>query len=64
MDLNAFLRSPVDRVKQIRVSKQRRHHLHSQLDAHTDCTHITERGYIETMVVTKQGKSFEGKLRT
>ncbi|KAG9518309.1 hypothetical protein KCV07_g5717, partial [Aureobasidium melanogenum] len=64
MDLNAFLRSPVDRVKQIRVSKQCRHHLHSQLDAHTDCTHITERGYIETMVVTKQGKSFEGKLRT
>ncbi|KAG9759223.1 hypothetical protein KCU73_g3496, partial [Aureobasidium melanogenum] len=64
MDLNAFLRSPVDRVKQIRVSKQRRHHLHSQLDAYTDCTHITERGYIETMVVTKQGKSFEEKLRT
>ncbi|KAH0153908.1 hypothetical protein KCU67_g9277, partial [Aureobasidium melanogenum] len=64
MNLNAFLRSPVDRVKQIRVSKQRRHHLHSQLDAYTDCTHITERGYIETMVVTKQGKSFEKKLRT
>ncbi|KAI4743900.1 hypothetical protein E4T50_05727 [Aureobasidium sp. EXF-12298] len=58
------LAHPVDRVKQIRVSKQRRHHLHSQLDAYTDCTHITERGYIETMVVTKQGKSFEEKLRT
>ncbi|KAH0368264.1 hypothetical protein KCU65_g4169, partial [Aureobasidium melanogenum] len=64
MDLNAFLRSPVDRVKQIRVSKQRRHHLHSQLDAYTDCTHITAHGYIETMVVTKQGKSFEEKLKT
>ncbi|KAG9595558.1 hypothetical protein KCU77_g4325, partial [Aureobasidium melanogenum] len=64
MDLNAFLRSPVDHVKRIRVSKQRRHHLHTQLDAYTDCTHITERGYIEIMVVTKQGKSFEEKLRT
>jgi hypothetical protein len=63
-DLNAFLRSPVDRVKRIRVSKQRRHHLHTQLDAYTDCTHITDRGYIETMIVTKQGKSFEDSLRT
>lgn len=63
-DLNAFLRSPVDRVKRIRVSKQRRHHLHIQLDAFTDCTHITDRGYIETMVVTKQGKSFEDSLKT
>ncbi|KAG9550460.1 hypothetical protein KCU71_g10534, partial [Aureobasidium melanogenum] len=64
MDLNAFLRSPVDHVKQIRVSKQRRHHLHTQLDAYTYCTHITERGCIETMVFTKQCKSFEEKLRT
>jgi len=63
-DLNAFLRSPVDRVKRIVVSKQRRHHLHTQLDAYTDCTHITERRYIETMVVTKQGKSFEDSLKT
>jgi hypothetical protein len=62
-DLNAFLRSPVDRVKRIVVSKQRRHHLHIQLDAHTDCTHLTERGYTETMVVTKQGKSFGDSLR-
>ena len=63
-DLSAFLRSPVDRVKRIVVSKQRRHHLHTQLDAYTDCTHITERGYIETMVVTKQGKSFADSLKT
>lgn len=62
--LNAFLRSPVDRVKRFPVSKQRRHHLHKQLDAYSDCTHITDRGYIETMVVTKQGKSFEDKLKS
>jgi hypothetical protein len=62
-DLNASLRSPVDRVKRIVVSKQRRHHLHIQLDAHTDCTHLTDRGYTETMVVTKQGKSFEDSLQ-
>ncbi|KAG9839049.1 hypothetical protein KCU98_g9897, partial [Aureobasidium melanogenum] len=62
--LSQYIFRPVDRVKQIRVSKQRRHHLYSQLDAYTDCIHITERGYIETMVVTKQGKSFEEKLRT
>ncbi|KAH0266576.1 hypothetical protein KCU91_g10657, partial [Aureobasidium melanogenum] len=55
---------PVDRVKRVRVSKQRQHHLHTHLDAYTDCTHITEHGYIETMVVTKQGKSFEEKLKT
>jgi hypothetical protein len=59
-DLNNFLRSPVDRERKIAVSKQRRHHLHIQLDTHTDCTHKTDRGYIETMVVTKQGKGFEG----
>jgi hypothetical protein len=63
-DLNAFLRSPVDRVKRMPVSKPRRHHLHTQLDAYTDCTHITDRGYIETMVVTKQGKSFADSLKT
>jgi hypothetical protein len=63
-DLNAFLRSPVDRVKRMPVSKTRRHHLHTQLNAYTDCTHITDRGYIETMVVTKQGKSFADRLKT
>jgi hypothetical protein len=62
-DLNAFLRSPVDRVKRYPVSKPRRHHLHTQLDKYTDCTHKTDRGYIETMVVTKQGKNFEDSLK-
>ncbi|KEQ63151.1 uncharacterized protein M437DRAFT_19760, partial [Aureobasidium melanogenum CBS 110374] len=37
MDLNAFLRSPVYRVEGVRVPKQRRHHLDTQLDAYTDC---------------------------
>jgi hypothetical protein len=62
-DLNSFLRSPIDHVKRISVSKQRRHHLHIQLDAHTDCTQLTDRGYTETMVVTKQGKSFADSLK-
>ncbi|THX79990.1 hypothetical protein D6D04_04863 [Aureobasidium pullulans] len=60
--LNNFLRSPVDRVSRMSVGKQRRHHLHIQLDAHTDCTHLTDRGYMETLVITKQGKSFEDKF--
>ncbi|TIA20370.1 hypothetical protein D6C80_02455 [Aureobasidium pullulans] len=33
-----------------------------RLDAHTDCTHLTDRGYMETLVITKQGKSFEDKF--
>ncbi|THW42817.1 hypothetical protein D6D21_05681 [Aureobasidium pullulans] len=60
--LNNFLRSPVDRVSRMSVGKQRRHHLHIQLDAHTDCTHLTDRGYMETLVIIKQGKSFEDKF--
>ncbi|KAI5204350.1 hypothetical protein E4T42_03677 [Aureobasidium subglaciale] len=61
-DLNIFLRSPVDHAYRVRASKARRHHLHSQLDAYTDCTHITDRGYAEIMVVTKQGSDFAEKL--
>lgn len=63
INLNNFLRSPVDQVGRFKVEKSRRHHLHVQLDAYTDCKHETERiGYPETLVVTKQGTSFAEKL--
>ena len=57
-DLNIFLQNSVEVFSHYRISKKRRHHMHIQLDAYTDCTHITKgTGYAETLVVTKQGES-------
>lgn len=62
--LNRFLRSPIDRVGRFPMGKQRRQHLHSQLDRSSDCTHTTERkGNLQTLMVTKTGISYEEKLR-
>lgn len=62
-DLNRFLRSPVDQVGKFKAAKTLRHHLHVQLDRWTDCKHETDRsGYPETLVVTKDGKSFAEKI--
>jgi hypothetical protein len=53
--LNAFLASPNQRAGRFPMGKQRRQHLHNQLDAASvDCTHVTERfGNPQTLVVTK-----------
>lgn len=53
--LNAFLMDPNRNVGRFAVGKQRRHHLHQQLDsARIDCVHKTERrGQPQTLVVTK-----------
>lgn len=63
-DSNAFLRSPVDSVRGIRVPSLRRHHLHTQLGIYTDCTYVIEHGHSETMVVTKGGKIYKDDLVT
>lgn len=64
-NLNQFLRSPVDQVGRFPVGKQRRHHLHCELDLYTDCTHMTERrGNPQTLVVTKTGKTYQQNLRS
>ncbi|KAG5926576.1 hypothetical protein E4U42_003141 [Claviceps africana] len=53
--LNAFLANPTEEVGYFAVNKQRRMHLHRQLDSgRVDCTHETERwGSPQTLVVTK-----------
>ncbi|KAG5952530.1 hypothetical protein E4U53_000663 [Claviceps sorghi] len=53
--LNAFLASSTEEVGYFAVNKQRRMHLHRQLDSgRVDCTHETERsGTPQTLVVTK-----------
>ncbi|VUC31624.1 unnamed protein product [Clonostachys rosea] len=56
--LNAFLSSSTQRVGRFAVNKQRRQHLHNQLDNYRiDCTHETTRvGSPQTLVVTKTNK--------
>lgn len=53
--LNAFLANPNLRKERFPMGKQRRQHLHNQLDAAgVDCTHVTEHvGSPHTLVVNK-----------
>ncbi|KAM6514007.1 hypothetical protein FALCPG4_015191 [Fusarium falciforme] len=53
--LNGFLTDPARMIGHFSVNKQRRMHLHRQLDSSgVDCTHETERsGSPQTLVVTK-----------
>lgn len=57
--LNIFLADPNQRTFRIAVNKQRRGHLHSNLEhGRIDCTHVTERvGSPQTLVVTKTTKT-------
>jgi hypothetical protein len=59
--LSRFLRDPVERVGRFPMNKQRRQHLHRQIDQHgCDCTHVTERkGSPQTLVCTKTQNSYE-----
>ncbi|KAK5120551.1 hypothetical protein LTR85_006207 [Meristemomyces frigidus] len=65
--LNIFLISATQQVGRFAVNKQRRQHLHRQLEsAVPDCKHETERrGSPQTLVVTKRNRSkavYEGWL--
>lgn len=59
--LSRFLRDPAERVGRFPMSKQRRQHLHRQIDEHRcDVTHVTERrGSPQTLVCTKTQPSYE-----
>ncbi len=59
--LSRFLRDPAERVGRFPMNKQRRQHLHRQIDQHgCDCTHVTERkGSPQTLVCTKTQNSYE-----
>jgi hypothetical protein len=63
--LARFLRNPAERVGRFPVRKDRRQHLHQQIDEHKlDCTHVTERkGSPQTLVCSKTQTSYERRLQ-
>jgi hypothetical protein len=64
--LNSFLVDPRRDVGRFAVNKQRRAHLHQELDlAQIDCVHQTERvGSPQTLVVTKTFRQYETALHS
>jgi len=60
-ELQAFARDPVTQVHRFRVRKERRSHLHGQIERHDlDMTHETERvGSPQTLVCTKTRRTFQ-----
>ena len=60
-ELQHFLRDPQERVHRFRVRKDRRQHLHQQINAHgCDVDHVTDRkGSPQTLVCTKNRASYE-----
>jgi hypothetical protein len=63
--LSRFLRNPTERVTRFPMNKQRRQHLHRQIDKHRcDVTHVTERkGSPQTLVCTKTQESYERRRK-
>src|SRR5262249_49850893 len=63
--LSRFLRDPEQRVGRFPLRKERRRHLHQQIDQHQcDCTHVTERkGSPQTLVCTKTQASYERRKK-
>ena len=63
--LSRFLRDPAERVGRFPMNKQRRQHLHRQIDQHRcDVTHVTERkGSPQTLVCTKTQNSYERRRK-
>jgi hypothetical protein len=62
--LSLFLRDPAQQVARFPMGKDRRRHLHSQIERHgCDCTHDTERkGSPQTLVCKKTQTSYERRL--
>ena len=61
IELTRFLKHPVEVQHRFKIGKERRHHLHQQLDSSgVDATHTTECvGNPRTFVVTKTNASYE-----
>jgi hypothetical protein len=53
--------TPLDQTHRFRVKKERRQHLHQQIEAHSlDMTHVTDRnGSPQTLVCTKDRRSYQ-----
>ncbi len=64
-ELQAFVRSPAERVHRFRVKKERRGHLHRMIDQNRlDMTHVTERvGSPQTLVCTKDRRTFQARMK-
>jgi hypothetical protein len=63
--LSRFLRDPAQRVGRFPIRKERRRHLHQQIEAHQcDLTHVTERvGSPQTLVCTKTQASYQRRSK-
>ena len=63
-ELNAFLKSPVEKVRHFPRRKDLRQHLHGQIERHgCDLTHVTVRkGSPQTLVCTKTQASHDRRL--
>src|SRR5262249_33821120 len=63
--LSRFLRDPAARVGRFPMSKQRRRHLHQQIDTkRCDVKHVTERkGSPQTLVCTKTEASYKRRRK-
>ncbi len=63
--LSRFLCDPAERVGRFPLRKDRRQHLHQQIDKHEcDCSHVTDRrGSPQTLVCTKTQGSYERRLK-
>ena len=63
--LSLFLRDPTQQVARFPMAKERRRHIHSQIESHgCDCTHDTEhRGSPHTLVCKKTQTSYERRLK-
>jgi predicted 2-oxoglutarate/Fe(II)-dependent dioxygenase YbiX len=63
--LSRFLRDPTQQVARFPMAKERRRHIHSQIERHgCDCTHDTEhKGSPHTLVCKKTQASYVRRLR-
>jgi hypothetical protein len=63
-ELAAFLRDPAKKVLRVPLRKERRRHLHQQIDQQRlDLTHVTDRkGSPQTLVCTKTQASYKRRL--
>ena len=60
-ELQKFTHNPVEQVHRFRVRKERRQHLHQQIEKHSlDMTHVTDRkGSPQTLVCTKDRRTYQ-----
>jgi hypothetical protein len=64
-ELQAFALDPATQTRRFRVRKERRQHLHQQIDRHRlDMTHVTDRtGSPQTLVCSKTRATYERQCR-